>query len=315
MARIMVLGGGLIGCGLAAAYAGGGHETWVVDPDPQAASRLGRVWQEARPVMAALGIAPVATAQEPPRHVLRPQEAPLPDLVHEALPEDLALKHRVLVLLEDHIDRETPVASCSSGFTPGAIAQGMRHGARLFIAHPCNPPYLMPTIELVAQEGADDGMLDAAQALFEAMGKTVLRMAKPMQGHLVNRLQFALWREAVHLVASGAARLEDVERAVSAGLGPRWCLMGPGGVFHLSGGEAGIARYLDALGPATEAMWADLGAPALDAPTRERLCAQMQEADARPVTEIAAARDHALPQIMQAVAAIRSSSFGEGGNQ
>lgn len=313
MARVMVLGGGLIGCGWAAAFTGAGHETWVVDPDPATAERLAGVWEAARPVMAALGS--LREDAEAPRHALCAEDAPAPDLVQEALPEDLGLKHRVLADLERRIGASVPVASSSSGFTPGAIAEGMAHPERLFIAHPCNPPYLMPTVELVGQESTPDQMLADAEALYAGMGKTVLRMAKPMQGHLVNRLQFALWREAVHLVASGAATLADVERAVSEGLAPRWCLMGPGGVFHLSGGASGMAGYLAALGPATEAMWRDLGAPALDEATGRALEQQMSAADPRPVAEIAAARDRALPEVMRAVEQIRSNSHGEGGRQ
>ena len=313
MARVMVLGGGLIGCGWAAAFGGTGHEAWVVDPDPETGLRLEEVWAEAQPVMTALGTWRGTAVT--PRHVSRAPEVPEPAFVQEALPEDLALKHRVLSDLERHIGEEIPVASSSSGFTPGVLAQNMAHKHRLFIAHPCNPPFLMPTVELVGQEDTPPDLLDAAEAFYAGMGKTVLRMARPMQGHLVNRLQFALWREAVNLVASGAATLADVERAVSEGLAPRWCLMGPGGVFHLSGGAEGMAGYLQALGPATEAMWEDLGTPRLEVGVCAVLTEGMATADPRPVAEIAAARDRDLPEVMRAVRAIRANIHEEGGRQ
>ncbi|MBK0329679.1 hydrogenase [Rhodobacteraceae bacterium F11138] len=303
MARILILGGGLIGCGWAAAFAGSGHDVAVMDPDHSAAERLSETWHEAQPVMAALGTLREATVA--PRYIGDIEGSASFDLVQEALPEDLPLKHRALAALEAWIAPETPIASSSSGFTPEMIAQGMTHPDRLFIAHPCNPPYLMPTVELVGQPGSPDAILNQAETLYASMGKTVLRMAKPMRGHLVNRLQFALWREAVHLVASGAASMADVERAVSEGLAPRWCLMGPGGVFHLSGGAAGMAGYLASLGPATTEMWGDLGTPDLTT-AHTALISGMGETDPRPTKALAQARDLALPQVMRALGPIRT---------
>lgn len=310
MARILVLGGGLIGCGWAAAFSGAGHGVHVADPDPKTAKRLADTWQAAQPVLAALGA--LNGAAKPPQHVLAASDAPKPDLVQESLPEDLSLKHSALQAVEKVIAAGTPIASSSSGFTPDQMAQGMAYPDRLFIAHPCNPPYLMPTVELVGQAGTPAALLDQAEALYSAMGKTVLRMAKPMRGHLVNRLQFALWREAVHLVSSGAASLADVERAVSDGLAPRWCLMGPAGVFHLSGGDAGMTGYLDALGPATTAMWDDLGAPDLGTETAKALIKGMQDNDPRSLGDLAQARDRALPAVMQALQPIKTDYHQKG---
>jgi carnitine 3-dehydrogenase len=303
MTQILVIGGGLIGCGWAAAFAGAGHDVCVADPDVNVADRLAQTWKAAQPVMAALGT--LRQNASAPRHVVNAGEAQDIELVQEALPENLALKHSVLAALESLIGESTPIASSSSGFTPDMIAAALTRPERLFIAHPCNPPYLMPTVELVGQTATPPDILDAAEALYTDMGKTVLRMAKPMQGHLVNRLQFALWREAVHLVESGAASMADVERAVSEGLAPRWCLMGPAGVFHLSGGDAGMQGYLDALGPATMDMWNDLGTPDLGS-AAEALTSGMQNADPRPVAALARARDIALPQVMQALKPIRT---------
>jgi 3-hydroxyacyl-CoA dehydrogenase len=309
MANILVIGGGLIGCGWAAAYAGTGHDVVVVDPDVLVADRLEQVWKAAQPVMTALGS--MRESVTPPRHVLKADQAPAADLVQEALPEDLRLKHNVLAELEQHIRDTTPIASSSSGFTPDMIACGLKHPERLFIAHPCNPPYLMPTVELVGQSNTPSEMLEDAEALYKAMGKTVLRMAKPMRGHLVNRLQFALWREAVHLVATGAATMTDVERAISEGLAPRWCLMGPGGVFHLSGGDAGMAGYVEALGPATTSLWNDLGTPNLDTAAMT-LTEGMTKVDPRSVAEITTARDVSLPKLMRALKPIKENYHKKG---
>lgn len=309
MAQVLVVGGGLIGCGWAAAFAGGGHDVTVYDPDPSVTARLDDVWQTAKPVMAKLET--LRADITAPQHQMSLTGLPDVGLVQEALPEDLALKHKVLTALEPHIAQDTPIASSSSGFTPEMIATSLVHPERVFIAHPCNPPYLMPTVELVGHDLTPHAVLDAAERLYTDMGKTVLRMAKPMRGHLVNRLQFALWREAVHLVETGAATLADVERAVTEGLAPRWCLMGPGGVFQLSGGADGMAGYLTALGDATTDMWADLGTPDLGA-AGDALSSGIQEADPRSINALTAARDSALPSLMQALKPIRENYNQQG---
>ncbi|WP_116087386.1 3-hydroxyacyl-CoA dehydrogenase NAD-binding domain-containing protein [Tropicimonas sp. IMCC34011] len=299
MSRVLILGGGLIGAGWAAAFAGAGHETVVLDPAPDAAERCARVWDEARPVLAALGR---PAAEVAPRVVARAEEAGPAHLVQEALPEDLALKHRALIALEPFLPSDAVVASSSSGLTAEEIAAPLQQPDRLLIAHPCNPPYLMPTVEIATGPRTSEVAAAKAVALYTGMGKTVLQLKRPVPGHLVNRLQAALWREAVHLVAEGVASVEDVERAVRVGLAPRWCLMGPSAVFHLADETNGMAGFCRTLGPAFERLWGDLGEPSLDEEVARILDAGMRAADPRPVPEIAAARDRDLPRLMTAVA-------------
>lgn len=309
MARILVIGGGLIGCGWAAAFAGAGHDVVVSDPDPKVSLRLDELWRAAQPVMASLET--LRDDVVAPKHVLSFEGLTDIEMVQEALPEDLDLKHRVLAALEQQIADHVPIVSSSSGFTPQMIAQSLARPERAFIAHPCNPPYLMPTVELVGHSSTSKQILDRAEAFFSDMGKTVLRIARPVRGHLLNRLQFALWREAVHLVETGVASMADVERAVTEGLAPRWCLMGPGGVFHLSGGTEGMAGYLCALGEATTEIWADLGTPNL-ATAGAALTLGIQDTDPRPVLTLAGARDAALPSLMQALKPIKADYYSKG---
>jgi len=298
MARVWVLGGGLIGCGWAAAFAGAGHDVAVVDPDATVvAPRLAATWEAARPALARLGL--LAEDARAPEAFARAEDCgAAPDLVQESLPERLDLKLAALAALEPLLGPDTIVASSSSGLSPDALQAALARPERLVIAHPCNPPYLMPVVELCGGAATAPAVLARAEAFYAAMGKTVLVMAKPMPGHLVNRLQAALWREAVHLAREGVASLADIERAVTLGLAPRWCLVGPSTVFHLSGAEGGMGRFIEALGPEVERWWASLGTPALDEETRAALVAGMAAADPRPVAEIAAARDALMPEIL-----------------
>lgn len=305
--RVWILGSGRIGGGWAAVFAGAGHQVTVIDPDPAAAERLAALWPKAIPPMAELGLAPGDTAL--PVVVARAAEAATtgaPDWVQESLPEQLALKQAVLAGLEPLLTPATVIASSSSGLSPDDMGRDLADPARVIIAHPCNPSYLMPVVELCGGSLTPSAVIEQATAVFQAMGKTVLRMNRIMPGHLVNRLQAALWREAVFMAAEGVASLGDIDRAVTLGLGPRWALIGPSKVFHVSGGEGGMARFLEALGPEFERWFASLGNPRLDAATGEVLIRGMAEDDPRPVAEIAAERDRRLVGMLRYLAADRA---------
>lgn len=282
--RIWILGGGLIGAGWAAIWAAAGHHVTVIDPDP---GHLAAHWPSA---LAGVALPPVVPDAA--------QAGPAPDWVQENLPEDLDLKQTVLANIEGLLTHDTIIASSTSGFSPDQIAQGLAHQERVVIAHPCNPSWLMPVVELCGHTSTPPALLDHATFLLEGLGKTVLRLNRSLPGHLVNRLQAALWREAVHLLREDVASLGDIERAVTLGLGPRWSLIGPTTVFHVSGGEGGIGRFLDALGPQFDRLFDSLGSPVLDAETRQILTEAVHRADPRPVAEIAAARDATLIRLM-----------------
>lgn len=299
MTRVAVIGGGLIGAGWAAAFAGAGCTTLVVDPDPGAAARVMSTWERARVVLAQLG--KLAAEAEPPVVVAIFPEGGV-DLIQEALPENLDLKRRALADIERRIGQDTIIASSSSSFTADAIGKGLVRPDRLLIGHPCNPPYLMPVVEIAGGAATTPETMARARAIYEAMGKTVLELKKPVAGHLVNRLQAALWREAVHLVATGAASLEDTERAVTEALAPRWCRLGPMSVFALAGAERGMAGFLDALGPQFQALFDDLGAPVLDAGTCETIARTYEAANLPPLAKIATDRDTTMPVILELVA-------------
>ena len=299
MTRVAVIGGGLIGAGWAAAFAGAGYGTVVIDPDPGAGERVASTWERARSVLAQLGNL-ADDAVQPPVVATLPEGGF--DLVQEALPENLDLKRRVLVGIEAATGPETIIASSSSSFTAEAIGEGLARPQNLLIGHPCNPPYLMPVVEIAGGAATTPETLARARAIYEAMGKTVLELKKPVAGHLVNRLQAALWREAVHLVSTGAASLEDTERAVTEALAPRWCRLGPMSVFALAGADRGMEGFLDALGPQFQALFDDLGAPVLDAETCAALARAYEQANLPPLADIAADRDATMPVILDLVA-------------
>lgn len=296
---VAVLGAGVIGAAWAAFFALAGLEVRVADPAPDAQQRLDDMLARARPAMQALGM--LADQPTLPRLCTSIAEAVQGvRAIQEALPEQLALKQQAYRAVEAAAPANALLMSSSSGLMPTLLQQGLAYPERLLIAHPCNPAYLMPLVELVGGQATSAAALDRAEAFYRALGKQTVRLQREATGHLVNRLQAALWREAVHLVAEGHASVADVDRAVTEGLGARWTVCGPHAIFHLSGGAEGLAGFLDRLGPAVESWWADLGQPRLDAATRATLVAQMQQAAAGRSTEaMAQARDTHMLRVMR----------------
>lgn len=298
---ILVVGGGLIGCGWAATFSAAGHDTVVLDTDPAVGQSLATIYEVALNVIKQLNL--VHTEASPPTHIMSLNELPFtPDFVQESLPEQLVLKKRVFAELEPVLPLDVVIASSSSGISPSELQADMRYPERLVIGHPCNPPYLMPVVELCGGKNTGVTALANAKAVYESLGKTVLVMKREAPGHLVNRLQAALWREAVHLVNENIASMEDVERAVTEGLAARWTVMGPSMIFHLAGGDAGIGKFLEDLGDDVETWWDSLGTPRLDGATRANLISGMADfTKGQAINDLTHRRDQIVPAVMKTI--------------
>jgi 3-hydroxyacyl-CoA dehydrogenase len=195
---------------------------------------------------------------------------------------------------------EVVIASSSSGLLISRLSQGCAHPERCVIGHPFNPPHLVPLVEVVGGATASRATIDAAMAFYRAVGKHPIEIRKEVPGHLANRLQAALWREAVSLVADGVASVADVDAAISEGPGLRWALMGPHATFHLAGGEGGMAHFMDHLMPAVTSWWADLGDPTMTPALAAQLVEGVrEEVGGRTVAELAARRDAFLTALLE----------------
>ena len=158
--------------------------------------------------------------------------------------------------------------------------------------------HLIPLVELFAPDAA---LVETAHAFYTAIGKRPVRLRREMEGHIAGRLAAALWREAVHLAASGVASVAEIDQALTDGPGLRWAVQGAHQTYHTGGGPGGLTDYLTHLGPSQERRWATLGTPSLDAPTRQLLIDGMaDEAAGRTVAELEAARDRALIALLRA---------------
>ncbi|MEK9810245.1 MAG: 3-hydroxyacyl-CoA dehydrogenase NAD-binding domain-containing protein, partial [Candidatus Nanopelagicales bacterium] len=188
-----------------------------------------------------------------------------------------------------------------SGLTLSELQSGWQDPARLVLGHPFNPPHLIPLVEVMGNERTAPGVVDAAREFYESVGKVTIEVKREVPGHVANRLQAALWREAIHLVNEGVASVADVDTAIASGPGLRWAVMGPTTLFHLGGDEDGLQTFCDRYTDSFNRWWDDLGDPRLDAETTARLVQGVADAGlAGHVTELSEVRDERLAEVIAA---------------
>jgi carnitine 3-dehydrogenase len=167
------------------------------------------------------------------------------------------------------------------------------------VGHPFNPPYLIPVVEVVGGSRTDPAAVDWLVRFYASTGKRPLRLSRELPGFVGNRLQEAMWREALHMVAAGEATVEEIDASITFGPGLRWALMGPCLTFHLAGGPGGMAHMLDHFGAALLEPWTRLQAPPLTAELRERLVQGcLREARGRSVAQLEGLRDEFLARLL-----------------
>ena len=224
--------------------------------------------------------------------------------MQESAPERLDLKRELLAALDRATPPEVVIGSSTSGFAMTEMQPDAPGAARMVVGHPFNPPYLIPLVEVVGGARTDPAAVAWAAAFYRAAGKYALEMARELPGFIANRLQDAMWREALHMVAAGEATVAQIDAAIREGPGLRWPIMGPCLTFHLAGGPGGMAHMLDHFGPALEEPWTRLAAPPLTPELRDRMvegCAA--EAAGRSIADLVRERDMKLVAILKALAA------------
>ena len=304
--KTAVLGSGIIGASWTALFLAAGKDVCVFDVDEQAPRRVSDYIDRAWPTLLELGL-----AQEGRRGALcfaRSLEGAVDeaDFVQENLPERLDLKLDAFGRIEPHLQEDCIVASSASGLMVREMQAGWKDPSNFVLGHPFNPPHLIPLVEVIGNEHTAPEAIDAAEAFYEDVGKVTIRVNKEVPGHVANRLQAALWREALHLVKEGVATVEDVDTAVWAGPGLRWGAMGPHMLFNLGAGEGGMAAFCERYAESFHRWWDDLGEPRLDAGVGEVLAAGLaKEAQDRSLDELSAQRDALILAHLKAVRGLR----------
>jgi 3-hydroxyacyl-CoA dehydrogenase len=296
---VAVIGTGTIGASWTALFLARGLHIVATDPAPGAEALLRQRVEAAWPVLERLG--PVAPqARERLVFVDDPAEAVRnAQFVQENGPEREELK---LALFET-LDRASPpdaiIASSSSGLLMSRLQKACLHPERCVIGHPFNPPHLIPLVEVVGGTATSQATIDRAMAFYAAIGKRPIHIRKEVKGHVANRLQAALWREAVHLVSEGVASVADIDAAIASGPGLRWAQMGPHLTFHLAGGRGGIEHFLAQFSGPIQGWWQDLGAPVLTPEVRRKLIEGVaEEAKGRSIATLESERDEHLISLL-----------------
>lgn len=307
--HIGALGGGLIGRSWVALFLAADRPVVVFDPDPGAEEQVRQTVEDAWPVLTELGLTASAAPTAELSFVADPRAAVEgAAFVQESIPERVALKHELYAAIEPVLRADAIVASSASGLTLGELQGGWSDPGRLVLGHPFNPPHLIPLVEVMGNERTAAGVVDAARRFYESVGKVTIEVRREVPGHVANRLQAALWREAIHLVNEGVASVEDVDKAVASGPGLRWAVFGPTSLFHLGGDDRGLAAFCERYTESFNRWWDDLGDPRLDPQTTARLVAGVSEATAgRSIADLRAERDAVLTAV---VAATHNSARG-----
>lgn len=292
-----VVGTGAIGASWAALMLSRGLRVTAYDPAPDAAQRLRATVADRLAEMTGVD------HRWPDRLTFTPDLARVAteaDIVLEGGPERLDIKRTLFAELDAHARPEVLLTSSSSGLPTSTFQDACaRHPERVLVAHPFNPPHLVPLVEIVGGTQTSPAAVDAAMAFFTHLGKRPIHLRRELPGHVANRLQAALWREAYHLVEQGVASVADIDVAISSGPGLRWALLGPFATQHLSGGDKGLAGVLAHLGPPMVEWWNDLGSPELTPQLVEQLVAGVAaELGDEPAATVRARRDAALRDLL-----------------
>jgi len=270
---VAVIGTGVIGASWAAKFLSAGLDVVAWDPDPDMATKLEAAIDVHWEVLERIGLAPGASRARLSIAADPAECAAGADFVQESGPEVEQLKVELFARLDAAADADVVIASSSSGLLPSVIQRECAHPERVLVGHPFHPAHLVPLVEVVPSQLTAPAAVDVAMGFYTAIGKRPIHVRTELPGHVTNRLQAALWREAYWLVSTGAASVADIDTAISAGPGLRWALLGPFATQHLSGGDAGIAHVLEHLGPPMVAWWETFETPAWTEELRARVIA------------------------------------------
>jgi carnitine 3-dehydrogenase len=292
--RVAVIGCGTVGASWAALFLGHGLDVVAYDPSPGAEERLQSFVDHALDQLAELG-----TREKGELRFSGDLTDVLgaADFVQENVPEDEALKRRMLADIDALTAEGVIVASSTSALLRSSIVADCKTPHRFIVAHPFNPPHLVPLVELV---GEDESIVQQAAEFYRTLGRRPVILKREMPGHIANRLSSALYREAVYLVEQGVASVADIDAALCNGPGLRWAAMGPHMTYHLGGGPGGIEHYLSHLGPSQVRRWASLGNPTLSPEVQKQIVEGVaEEAGDRSIQELEERRDRALLKILK----------------
>jgi carnitine 3-dehydrogenase len=295
-----LLGTGVIGAGWAARALHFGIDVLAADVNAKMESWLRGAVETAQQALSRLTLAPLPSPGRLEFTTNLETMERRADLIQENIPESLELKQRVLAEASTRAPGDVIIASSTSGLMPSDLQRGLRAPERLLVAHPFNPVYLLPLVELVGGERTSEETISAATRFYTDIGMHPLRVRREIPGHLTDRLQEALWREILHMVNDGVATTGELDDSIVYGPGLRWAAMGTNLIYHLAGGETGMRHMLRQFGPCLKWPWTKLEAPELTEELIDRMVEGTQaQAAGRSIRDLERLRDECLLAIQQ----------------
>jgi len=309
--KAAIIGGGVIGGGWAARLVHNGIDVAVYDPDPQAERKIAEVMANADRAYAKL------TQARPARRgrlsFVASAAAAVADagFIQESAPERLALKQKLFAEIDAHARPDALVGSSTSGLLPTELQAEMTHPERLLVAHPFNPVYLLPLVELVGGARTSAETVERAKVFYASIGMKPVHVRKEIEAFIGDRMLEALWREALWLVNDDIATAEEIDDVIRYSFGLRWAQMGTFMVYRLAGGEAGMRHFMAQFGPALKWPWTKLmDVPELTDALVDKIAEQSDaQAGDYTIRELERIRDDNLIAIMQA---LKAQNGGQG---
>ncbi|WP_107850391.1 3-hydroxyacyl-CoA dehydrogenase NAD-binding domain-containing protein [Oceanimonas marisflavi] len=298
--RAGVLGTGVIGGAWALHFLRMGMDVVAYDPGPNAREKLLAMVDHIWPTMEKLGLREGASPER--LHFADSLEELVNrvEVIQESTPENLDAKRALFAELDRLAPPEVVIISSTSGFAMTDMAVDVQNADRFVVGHPFNPPYLVPFCEVCGGKRTSQEVVDWTADFYEAIEKQVAKMDRELPGFIGNRLQEALWREALHMVANKECSVEDIDKAIAYGPGLRWAIMGHCLTYHLGGGQGGMAHLLDHFEESLKEPWTRLEAPELTSQLKEDMVAGcLSQANGASINELIQERDDCLIRIMQ----------------
>jgi carnitine 3-dehydrogenase len=300
--HITCVGAGVIGGGWVAYFLAHGYHVTAWDPADDAEERLRRIVDSAWPALTELGLSEGASRANLVFERDLATAMTQAEFVQESAPENLDLKIQLLADIDKVTPEHVVVSSSTSGYGMSEMQVNCEHPERMVVGHPFNPPYLIPLVEVVGGDRTSADTVAWASEFFRHSGKTVITMDHEVPGFIANRLQEALWREALHMIAEGEATVEQIDVSITDGPGLRWPIHGPMLTFHLAGGQGGMAHMLDHFGPSLKSPWTRLEAAELTPQLRDAVVAGVdEEAAGRTIDQLIEERDSGIIAILRAL--------------
>lgn len=311
MTRIAaIIGGGVIGGGWAARFLLNGWDVKIFDPDPQAERVLGDVMANARRSLPGLMDVPLPPEGNVTFCASIEEAVADAEWIQESVSERLELKHKVLAEIQATCSLEAVIGSSTSGFKPSELQENSARGGQILVAHPFNPVYLLPLVEVVTT-GTEPVVVEKAEAVLTGIGMYPLVLEKEIDAHVADRFLEAVWREALWLVKDGIATTEQIDNAIRYGFGIRWAQMGLFETYRTAGGEAGMRHFMAQFGPALKWPWTKLmDVPEFNDELVDLIAGQSDEQSGHlTIAQLLRARDDNLVAILRA---LKGRDFGAG---